>query len=83
MATDQNEEALSGLFAPSLPATAYVRLDAIIGKPDKPGVIPISRSSFYAGIKSGRFRPPTKIGSRTSAWTVGYVRALLLELASK
>jgi len=31
-------------------------------------IIPISKSSFYAGIKSGKYPAPVKLGKRTSAW---------------
>jgi predicted DNA-binding transcriptional regulator AlpA len=31
-------------------------------------LIPISRSAWWAGCKSGRFPKPVKIGPRTSAW---------------
>ena len=31
-------------------------------------IIPISKSSFYQGIKTGKYPPPVKLGERTSAW---------------
>ena len=31
-------------------------------------IIPISKSSFYAGIKAGKYPAPIKLGKRTSAW---------------
>ena len=31
-------------------------------------IIPVSKSSFYQGIKTGKYPPPVKLGERTSAW---------------
>lgn len=31
-------------------------------------VLPIGRSTWYAGIQSGRFPKPIKIGERMSVW---------------
>lgn len=66
----------------SLPSTGYVRLRQIIGdrkaNPPIPAVIPVSRSSWWAGVKSGRFPRPVKpFGPRTSVWRVGDIRALI------
>ena len=43
-----------------------------------PGIIPISRSSWYAGIESGRFpKPVYPFGPRTPVWKVEDIRALI------
>jgi predicted DNA-binding transcriptional regulator AlpA len=55
----------------SLPETGFVRLPAILA------LIPISRSSWWAGIKAGRFPRPAKLGSRISAWRAEDIRALI------
>ena len=39
--------------------------------------VPISRATWYAGIKDGRFPPPVKLGARISAWREGDVLVLL------
>ena len=52
----------------------FLRLSAIIG-PDGP--IPISRSSWWAGVASGRFPKPVKLGPRTTAWRVEDIAALI------
>jgi len=31
-------------------------------------LLPISRAAFYAGVKSGKYPQPLKLGTRTSAW---------------
>jgi prophage regulatory protein len=42
-----------------------LRLPAIVGPR---GLLPISRSSFYAGIKVGVFPKPIRLGKRISVW---------------
>jgi prophage regulatory protein len=62
------------------PETGYVRLSQIIGNskadPPIPAVIPVSKSTWYAGIKEGRYPSPVKLGERVSAWRVQDIRAL-------
>lgn len=43
------------------------------------GPIPVSKSTWWAGIKDGRFPAPQKLGPRTSVWRVEYIRALFEE----
>lgn len=59
-----------------LPPEGFVRLRQIIG-PDGP--LPVSRSSFYAGIKAHRYPAPRKCGSM-SLWSVTELRACLARL---
>ncbi|MGD9667833.1 MAG: helix-turn-helix transcriptional regulator [Hyphomicrobiaceae bacterium] len=37
----------------------------------------ISKSSWYAGIKSGKYPPPIKLGPRTSRWRLRDILALM------
>lgn len=64
-----------------LPETGYLRLLQILGdaeaEPPIPAVIPIGRSTWWAGVKSGRFPKPVKLGPRTTAWRVEDIRALI------
>ena len=43
------------------------------------GPVPVSRSTWWAGVRSGRFPQPIRLGPRTTAWRVGDIRALLQE----
>jgi hypothetical protein len=65
----------------SLPETGFVRLPQIIGKPKAnppiPPIIPVSRSTWWLGVKSGRFPRPVQLGPRTVAWRVEDLRALI------
>lgn len=53
-------------------ARIFYRIWHILGdknaNPPIPPIIPISRSSFYAGIKEGKFPAPLRISARVSAW---------------
>jgi prophage regulatory protein len=59
-----------------LPPTGFIRLKDVIGPQ---GPIPISRSSWFAGIKEGRFPKPVALGPRTKAYRVEEIRALLAQ----
>ena len=73
-----------------LPATGYLRLSAIIGKPatkDDPGIpaiIPVSASTWWAGVRTGRYPQPTRaLGPRITAWRVEDIRALIAATAPR
>jgi len=65
-----------------LPETGFLRVWQIVGnkKTNTPALIPIGRTSFLNGVKSGKFPKPVKLGERTTAWTVESIRALIVEL---
>jgi len=72
----------------TLPETGYLRLHQIIGNnkanPPIPPIIPVSKSTWWAGVKSGRYPKPTRrLGRRITAWRVEDIRALLSDLASQ
>jgi len=46
-------------------------------------LLPISKSSWWAGCKSGRYPKPVKLGPRTTAWRASDINALLKEFALK
>ena len=60
-------------------AMAYLRIWHIIGD-RKRGIeplLPIGRSTFLAGVKSGKYPQPLKLGERTTAWRKADIMALL------
>lgn len=65
----------------NLPETGFVRLPVILGnkksKPPIPALIPVSNSSWWSGVKSGKYPKPVKLGERTTAWKVEDIRALI------
>lgn len=60
----------------TLPETGYVRLPQILK------VIPIGKSTWWAGVASGRFPASIKLGPRTTVWKVEDIRELLSDIAS-
>ena len=66
-----------------LPETGFVRLPHIIGNPTSnpptPAIIPVSKSTWWAGVKSGLFPKPIKLGPRITVWRVEDIRALIHE----
>ena len=68
-----------------LTQSGYLRLKHIIGDPktDPPiqPIIPVSKSTWWDGVKSGRFPKPVKLSARTTAWHVEDIRALIDQLA--
>ena len=66
-----------------LPETGYLRLHQIIGKPNDPNhpLIPLSKSTWWNGVKEGRFPAPVKLTARTTAWRVEDIRELIERLA--
>jgi predicted DNA-binding transcriptional regulator AlpA len=67
-----------------LPESGYVRLPQILGDkkadPPVPPVIPVSKSTWWAGVKAGRFPRPVKLGPRITAWRVEDIRTLVAQL---
>jgi prophage regulatory protein len=64
------------ISAPQLPLTGLVRLPRIIAPY---GPIPVSKSTWWAGVKEGRYPQPVKLGPRITAWRVEDIRALISE----
>jgi len=59
-----------------LPATGFVRLEQILK------VIPIGKSTWWAGVKSGKFPKPVKLGERITAWKVEEINDLISSFSS-
>jgi len=59
---------------PALPETGFVRLKSILAPH---GPIPISKSTWWQGVRDGRFPKPQKLGARVTVWRVEDIRALI------
>jgi predicted DNA-binding transcriptional regulator AlpA len=60
----------------ALPQTGFLRLSQVLK------FIPICRVSWYAGIKTGKYPAPIKIGPRTAAYRAEDIAALIAKLGS-
>ncbi len=69
---------------PTLPQLGFLRLWDILGNPktNTPALIPIGRTSFLNGVKSGKYPKPVKLGERTTAWRVEDIKALIVSLGA-
>tara|TARA_R110000787_G_scaffold263382_2_gene369168 strand:- start:7440 stop:7655 length:216 start_codon:yes stop_codon:yes gene_type:complete len=61
---------------PEFPRTGLVRLRSILA-PEGP--IPVSKSTWWQGVKDGRFPKPKKLGKGTTVWRAEDIRALYEE----
>jgi predicted DNA-binding transcriptional regulator AlpA len=65
-----------------LPENGFLRLPQIIGnakaKPPVPALIPVSKSTWWQGVKTGRYPQPVRtLGVRITVWRVEDIRALI------
>lgn len=65
----------------TLPSTGFLRLPQIIGNknatPPVPAIIPVSKTSWWNGVRSGKYPKSYKLGDRTTVWKVEDIRALI------
>lgn len=55
----------------NLPEVGYLRLSQILN------IIPISKSAWWEGCRSGLYPKPVKLDPRTTAWRVEDIRELM------
>ena len=56
------------------PETGFLRLKQILAPR---GPIPVSKSTWWAGVKDGRFPKPMKLGARVTVWRVEDIQSLI------
>ena len=54
-----------------LPESGFVRLPQILA------VIPVGRTTWWAGVKAGRYPRPVKLSPGVTAWRASDIRALI------
>ncbi len=55
----------------TIPEIGFIRLATVLT------VIPVSKSTWWAGVKSGKFPRPVKLGENTTAWKAEDIHALI------
>ena len=60
----------------NIPSTGFLRLSQVLA------IIPISKSVWWEGCKTGRFPKPVKLGPRTTAWRAEDITALVKRLGN-
>ncbi len=70
-----------GTAAPSMPSTGFVRVAQIVGDKDAdppiPPIIPVCKSTWWEGVKTGRYPKPIKLSPRVTVWRVEDILALI------
>ena len=63
----------------TLPEAGFLRLSQILGNPktSTPPIIPVSKSTWWAGVKTGRSPKAVKLGPMTTVWRVEDIRSLI------
>jgi predicted DNA-binding transcriptional regulator AlpA len=63
----------------------FLRLNQIVRTSNADGspLLPISKSTWWAGVRSGKFPAPVKLGPRTTAWRSSDISELIEKLGAK
>ena len=66
----------------NIPEKGFLRLTQIIGNPKAvppvPPIIPVSKSTWWQGVKDGRYPQPVRsLGQRITVWRAEDIRALI------
>ena len=59
---------------PAIPETGYMRLPQVLA------VFPVSRSTWWAGVSSGRYPKPVQLSARCTAWHAEEIRSLIASI---
>lgn len=58
-----------------IPETGFLRLPQVLS------VIPLGKTCWWEGVKSGRFPKPVKLSARCTAWRAEDIRDLISKLS--
>ena len=61
----------------SIPETGFVRLPQVLS------VIPVSKSTWWAGCKAGKFPSPVKLNANCTAWRAEDVHKLIEQISTQ
>lgn len=75
MKTNPQSAAAHNLGIP-VPPTKYLRLPQVLE------IFPVSKSSWWAGVKSGKYPKSVKLGCRTTAWSSLAISELIERVAN-
>jgi predicted DNA-binding transcriptional regulator AlpA len=59
----------------SIPESGFLRLPQVLS------VIPLGKTSWWEGVRTGRFPKPVKLSARCTAWRVEDIRELIKDLS--
>jgi predicted DNA-binding transcriptional regulator AlpA len=61
----------------SIPECGFLRLPQVLS------VIPLCKTSWWEGVRTGRFPKPVKLSARCTAWRAEDIRALIKNLSEQ
>jgi predicted DNA-binding transcriptional regulator AlpA len=61
----------------TIPEIGFVRLPEVLT------VIPVGKTCWWEGVKSGRFPKPVKLSARCTAWRAEDIRKLIEQLSNQ
>ncbi|MDL2316915.1 AlpA family phage regulatory protein [Desulfovibrio sp. OttesenSCG-928-A18] len=62
---------------PIIPIYGFLRLPQVLA------VIPVSKSAWWEGCRTGRYPKPIKLGPRTTVWRAEDITALINHVSSQ
>ena len=62
---------------PNIPTSGFLRLPQILA------IIPISKSAWWDGCRTGRYPKPVKLGPRTTVWRAEDIAALVQRIGGQ
>jgi predicted DNA-binding transcriptional regulator AlpA len=76
------------IYSHTLPETGFLRIRQIVGDPTAippiPAIIPVAQSTWWEGVRAGRFPAPVKtLGRRITAWRVEDIRDLISAISQE
>jgi prophage regulatory protein len=60
-----------------IPETGFLRLTQVLN------LIPLGKTCWWEGVRSGRFPKPVKLSERCTAWRVEDIRELIADLSGR
>ncbi|WP_411727912.1 helix-turn-helix transcriptional regulator [Methyloglobulus sp.] len=69
----------------NIPVTGFLRLNQILGdkKQSIDPIFPVSRSTWWSGVKSGKYPKPVKLSKRVTAWKAEDIMGLIESLGNQ
>jgi len=61
----------------TIPETGFVRLPQVLA------VIPVGKTCWWEGVKSGRYPKPVKLSRRCTAWKAEDIHALIRNISEE
>lgn len=62
---------------PNIPTSGFLRLPQILA------IIPISKSAWWEGCRTGRYPKPIKLGPRTTVWRAEDITAFINQISGR